>query len=548
MLLLPIAYIEPVLIPVWTPRMAVALLVLPIGLIQFARGLRRADRPTMWFTGFMISCTIGTLITNAPLWNLRGGFGRNSSLTFLLILASFWAGARSLDRAGRHLVIAGSLVGAAMSGIVAVAQVILAPSAGILALIGERPGGLLGNAVSLGAIMAGAGSLVAVAWSRGSCPPAIGFAGVALFTSCVSLAGSRVAVIGVAVGVAAGLVKAGNRTRVWLTTSAAAGWFGAIVVSSVNDGRDVAARVSLQDAGRSTVWQYGARAIIDRPLFGHGFGQFRAAVQGYFEADFVRDHARDPFQDAWPDAHNVVVQYGVIGGLIALAFLAAFVYAATRHARGPAAWAAIAVGLTWLLQPVTLATGPMCLAWLGVAMASTVPETQRHSTERSTQLLVALGAVMAISLLIVDQGLHRSLDRPDALRAKVETLPSDPVLASLVANRQSSAGDFDSAVDWARRWTELEPSSALASSDLASLLLDAGDETGAAEEIRRSLDQDPYNPLALRTALGIALDDDELVELVTDRLDELDLDSATARSPARSRPASPPRQGHSWWC
>jgi O-antigen ligase len=526
MLLLPVAYIEPVLIPVWTPRMAVALLVVPIGLSRFAIDLRRGDRPTIWLAGFMVSCTIGTLITEAPVWNIRGGFGRDSSLTFLLILAAFWAGARSLDRDGRRLVIAASLTGTAMSGAAAMAQVVLAPSAGILALLGSRPGGLFGNPVYLGAIAAGACSLAAVAWARGSCPVGLGFGAVALFTSCVSLAGSRGAVIGLAAGVGAGLVKAEGRTRLALAASAAAGWLGAVVLSNVNDGRDVAARVSLADAGRSTVWRYSVRAILDRPVFGHGFGQYRAAVQGYFSPEFVRDHARDPFQDAWPDAHNVVLQYGVVGGLVALAFLAAFVYSAARHARGPAAWAATAVVLTWLLQPVNLATGPMCLAWLGIAMAPKQDTELRPSSGRSTQLLLALGGVMAVSLLVVDQRINLLLDRPTTLSTLVEQLPSDPVLASTAANRLDSIRDFDGAAYWARRWTDLEPFSAVASARLAELLVETGDGSGAAEEIRRSFDQDPYNPETLRTGLGIALvtKDDELFELVRARLDELGLD------------------------
>jgi O-antigen ligase len=526
MLILPIAFIEPVLIPAWTPRTAVALLVAPIGLTLLAADLRQRDRPALWFTGFMFACTVGTLVADVPLWNIRGGFGRDSSLTFLLLLAAFWATGRSLDSPGRRLVAAASITGAAMSCLVAVAQVVVAPSNGAtLALFAGRPSGLFGNPVYLGAVAAGVCTLAAVAWSRGSCPTGIGIASVTLFAACVSLSGSRGAAVGVVVGVVAAIVGADNRTRLLLASSTVAGWIGAQLLSNLNDGRDVAARVTLEDAGRSTVWKYAAEAIADRPVLGHGFGQFRAAIQGHFEPDFVREHARNPFQDAWPDAHNVVFQFGVIGGLAALAFMAAFGYSAARRARGPAAWAAVAVMLTWMLQPVTLATGSMAFVWLGLAMAPTV-SARPGPSDRTVHLLVALGAIMAVSLLLVDQSIYRLLDQPEELTARVDDLPSDPVLATLAADRQSLIGDLDDAEFWARRRAELEPFSAVASASLAALLLDAGDWVGAEHEIRRSLDEDPYNPEALRTAFGIALvtENDALFDLVTARLEELGLD------------------------
>jgi hypothetical protein len=534
LLLLPIAYAEPVLIPSWSLRMVVALLVVPLGLARLGRDVLRRDRPATWLTGLMMSCTLGTLTAGAPLWNIRGGFGRDSSLTFLVILASFWAGARSLDRAGRRLGIVASLVGAAISGVVAVIQVIVVPTTGILALVGDRPGGLLDNPVYLGAISAGACALAAIAWSRGSTPQVLGFWAVALFTACVSLSGSRGALVGATAGVVAGFLTADRRTRAMLAASVGSGWLVALVLANLNDGRDVLARASLDDDGRSTVWSYAAQAFADRPLLGHGFGQFRNAVQPYFEPDFVRDHAFSPTASGWSDAHNVVIQYAVVGGLVAVAFLGLFTWSAVRQARGPTAWAAGAVALTWLLQPVTLATGPICLAWLGMAMASKTSNSidsvdvvdEASSNGLPTRFLVLLGVVMAFGLFAVDQRLHRDVDDAAAFTGRIEVLPSDPLLASRASELNLEIGDIDEAVRWARRRTGLEPFDAVAGAALAEQLIDAGRPTEAEAEIRRSLEQDPLNPTALRAGLGIALvtKDDELFELVTTRLDELGLD------------------------
>jgi predicted Zn-dependent protease len=187
-------------------------------------------------------------------------------------------------------------------------------------------------------------------------------------------------------------------------------------------------------------------------------------------------------------------------------------------------WAAAAIVFTWLLQPVTLATGPIGLAWLGMAMAPALIDAS-PSTEQRTRLLVALGVVMALGLFAVDQRLHRNVNRPAAFTSLTEALPPDPLLASRASDLNSAIGNVDEAVRWARRRTELEPFSAVAGARLAERLLDADRPNEAEVEIRRSLDRDPFNPTALTTALGIALvtGDEELFELAAARLDELDL-------------------------
>ncbi|MDW3215096.1 MAG: O-antigen ligase family protein [Ilumatobacteraceae bacterium] len=525
LLLLPIAYIEPVLLPSWSPRMVVALLVVPLGIYQFVTNLLRWDRPTIWLLGLMTSCTFATLIGDAPLWNLRGGFGRDSSLTFLIVLSAFWALARSLEQDGRRLAVAASLAGAGLSCVAALIQVVAAPTTGILALIGSRPGGLLDNPVSLGAIAAGASSLAATAWARRSVPTLIGSSTVTLFAACVSLSGSRGAFVGLVIGAIASVAIAEQRTKVMLLGSFAFGWTIAGLLTSLTGGRDVAARASLEDGGRSTLWRYSLEAIADKPVFGHGLGQFRSATQTYFEPEFVRLYASHPIRGGWPDAHNVFLQYAVIGGLFAVVFMSLFAWSALRRARGPMMWAALAVALTWLLQPVTLATGPMGFAWLGLAMSPVIAEPQR-TVKRQTQLLVLLGAVMSLGLLIVDQQLHRNVNNPAAFTNQIQGLPSDPLLASRAADLNRAVGNTDEAIRWARQRTQLEPFSAVAGATLAEIFLDAGRNEDAVTEIQRSLERDAYNPTALRTALGVALvtGDIELFELASKRLAELGLD------------------------
>lgn len=536
---LPLAYFDAFLVPSFTPRMVLVLLVLPIGALRLTRAAAVLDPAALAAVAMLVAAAIATIVSDAPLWNLRGGFARESSVVFLGGIFSIWALARDTGREGRRLVLAASLIGLAVTGVVGCVQLIVEPS-GFLQMIGSRPSGLLVNPVYFGPSMAGAAVFVAHLWARDAIGVRSGAVGLTLFSACANLSGSRAAAIGLLIGLVASLIFADTtRARLQIGGSAVAGFVGSSILTQVTGGRDTLERAAGGSDGRWDVWTYAWDAFRERPLTGHGLGQFRAAVQTHFEPEFVAEYLTGGGGVAWPDAHNVIVQYAVVGGVITVAALLAFVGFAGRQARGPAAWATLALTVSWLLQPVTLVTAPMAAIWLGIACPNPITRTARSADAepddpapddgsaeedaggRTDVLLIAVGCLVALSLFGIDRQLNRALDRGDIQKftAWAKVAPDDPVIATTMASLSTRFGSRSVGIEWSALAVDLEPDDAVVATDHAIRLFDVGRSDEAVAMIRTALEVDPYNPDALRiaAALGTALDDDELVEIAQTR-------------------------------
>ena len=118
------------------------------------------------------------------------------------------------------------------------------------------------------------------------------------------------------------------------------------------------------------MWRYGFKAFLDRPLVGHGLGRFRPAVQQYFDPAFVHDNVQDDLLQGWFDSHNIVVQIVVGLGIVGLLLSVAFVVTAGRRARGPLAFATIAIVASWFLQPAGLPTFALAALLFGASQPS----------------------------------------------------------------------------------------------------------------------------------------------------------------------------------
>lgn len=543
----PVAYVDVFLVPSFTPRMALVLLLLPIGAIRLIRTAARRDGASIAALAMLAACAVATLVGGAPLWNLRGGFGRESSLVFIGGVFAIWAVARDTTSAGRRLVVTASLLGLSVTAVVGVVQMVIDPT-GFLAMIGSRPSGLLVNPVYFGPAMAGAAVLVAHLTARESLAVRVGAVGVAAFVALVNLSGSRAAIIGLVIGLLAAVGAArSTRLRAAILASAGAGLLVSIGVARFLGGRDAVERAGGDSDGRWQIWTYAWDAFLERPLTGHGLGQFRAAVQPHFEPEFAAEHLAGGGGVAWPDAHNVIVQYAVVGGVVTAASLVAFAVLAGRRASGPAAWGVVAIAVSWLLQPVTLVTAPIVAIWLGVAATPGTGETtdvvdsadgppadtggadddpadtatgddSREQRRRIDALLLAAGALVALTLVGLDLQLKRAVDAADAREfvAWAKVAPGDPVIAGTTASLSTRFGSRAVGLEWSQRAVDLEPRDAVVIADHAIRLFEAGRTDDAATTIRTALDVDRYNPYALRVgaAIGTALDDSELVALV----------------------------------
>lgn len=518
-LMLPLAYHDSFLIAAWTPRMALLLFALPLGAYLLISDAFHGDAGSIAAVSFLAMCALSTVVNGVPLWVLHGGFGREASLVYLLGLFGFWAiGKRASSSAVRFAI--GALgVGLTINGVIAVLQVIFTPGRGALSMLGSRPAALLSNPVYFGACFAGATVWAAHMTARGRLSPRWSIAAISFFAMSLTLSGSRIAAVAAIIGVGSAVVIAEKEGRSWVLAGSGLGVAVGTLIAELTDSRGVGQRAETKLDGRLDIWRYAWDAFLDRPIVGYGLGQFRRAVQPFFEPEFVARHANTAATQAWPDAHNVIVQYTVIGGLPAIALLGWFAYTAARTSRGPMAWAGLTIAITWLFQPVQLATGPVAMLVLGMAAAPAVRlrERDRETTGRAPthiSVLLVLGLVMGASLVILDNRLNTSRDRGDAatFTSWSRIALDDPLLAALAASINDSHDRPDLALEWSEVAVRLEPFDVIPLSILAIRRLRAGDEDIALDLIREALTLDPWHPEVLRNAriIGLLTGDSEL--------------------------------------
>jgi O-Antigen ligase len=510
--MLPLAYLDMFLVDAWTPRMALALFALPIGTFLLLDDARRGDAGSIAAVGFLTVCTLSTVVNGVPGWVLHGGFGRESSLVYVLGLFAIWAMAKRASPDATRYAIGAVGIGLVINGLIGVLQVIVKPGSGAFAMLGSRPAALLSNPVYFGACLAAATVWAAHMAGRERVSGRAAVIALSFFAMCVSLSGSRIATAAALVGVGAALLSAPHRARWHIVLGCVAGTAAGIAVTAATDSRGLSERAGAELDGRFDVWLYAWQAFGERPLLGYGFGQFRAAVQPFFEPEFVAQHADTGVVQSWPDAHNLIVQYAIIGGLPAVALLGWFAYSAARTSRGPLAWAALTIAITWLFQPVQLATGPLAMLLLGLSAAPTLRptnETDEHTEpgRSPTAVFLFLGILLGGSLVGLDNRLNTALADRDAseFTSWARIAPDDPLLAAKAASLNDQSGRDDVGLEWSEITVRLEPFDAAQLSLLAVRRLSAGEDAVAVRHIRAALEIDPWHPEAIRNARVIAL-------------------------------------------
>jgi O-antigen ligase len=449
------------------------LLVLPLGAVGLvAMGLlaHRGDRAAIAGLAYLAWAGLSTLLAPQPRLAFHLGYAGDRGWVFLAAFLGCWAVGRWRGRRAEPLVTAGLLLGLGLNVAVALRQAV-SDGPGLLGLSEGRAIGFVLSPVYLGAIMSGGLVLAAAYLGRASrswwrwLPAAVAFA------MTVNLAGSRIGLVGAAVlGVAA--VRRGG----WRRTSAfvAATLVGAVLAAALLNSSGTA-RVVGDEGGRgfearALMWRAGVDAIAERPLVGWGPGRFREATSGAADLRFVRAEGVDRI---FFDAHNLVVEQMVAVGVPGAILLAAFAWAAARRARGPLAWFAAGIAVTWLLQPTTITTAPVALLALGIAGGPPEPEPPPAAPTRRALLwgVSVLLAAVAFSAAARDVYVARlverskSADRPaEVLRTAVELRPNDPWVADLYAQARiytafddRTEENLEAAVAATQRAVALEP-------------------------------------------------------------------------------------------
>lgn len=522
-----VAFAPWLLFDAWTPRMALVLLWLPLGLYALVMSARAGDLPARLLAVALGGIVISSLVSGNAWGSLIGIVGRDLSALMFAGCAALWAAARRLTTAGRSMLTDVVIWAAFASAVVGVIQVVVDVQTGTLALQSGRPAGLAVNPVFFGAICA-AGLLMAcvrlVDGTHRWGPLVIAVLGLSIGTS---LSGSRVALAATVVLVVVLVATRRTFEAVVVAGLAGIGLCAGVVLDRVaGGGSNAAARLTAGDGGgRTTVWRYGWDAVWERPLLGHGIGRFRPAVQADFEPSFVNAAVSDELRQAWFDPHNAGLLLLVGVGLIGTILIGAWAVASALRCRGPQLWGTAALAITWLLQPVALATLPLAMILFGAALRPVrpgEPVAQGVLGRRLAGWLAAIGCVLGAYLVIADALLDRAADAVDPGLAEVAAAMygRDPTVGDVVAQVHEFDGDLAEALDWRRRTADWGPDRPYWWTQLADIALRVGSVDEADRAVAAAFELQPNNvrTSTIDARLAIARQD---VDRLGEALDQL---------------------------
>jgi O-antigen ligase len=471
----------------YVTRMAIVLPVAGWGLVELGRLLRRGDRPAAFVAALMVWGLFASLVSPEPWLATVAGFINDRQWLYQAATLACWAVGRRVRPSDRPLIIGALLVGLAANVVFAIAQASV-EGYGLLQLSEGRALGFQASPVFLGGLMTGALVLCAslVTSSRSWWWTAL--VGVSLATLAADLSGSRSALL---LGIPLALVAARRSGWRRLGLIVLAVVVGLVLSSAILGAGSTSARRLGGDQGgggiapRVTMWEAGVRAAAERPLTGWGVGRFRSATTPRTTPAFVR--AEGPDREYF-DAHNLFVEQLVAVGIPGLVLLVGFGWSLRRRVEGPLAWFAAGVAVTWLLEPISIGTGPLVMLALGAsfvrttnaedgeavgAEADALAPARRRLLSAAVPVLIGLfvlaGAVQGARLLMTGRDLldAQTEASPAAIERVRSRFPRDASLAdtaSIIAVANTH-GDRTSpaarrALAQARRATQLEPSRA----------------------------------------------------------------------------------------
>ncbi len=534
---LGLAYLPIFFLPTYTPRLAMIIVLMPLGARNLAVRAKRLDGCAIASGLLLFWLVVGCLLDDRPLLRFFGALSRESSgLIVSATILSFFASS-GLTQQGRFLLLRIVLAVLGLNAVIGIAQSLFNTRSGWLTLYDGRATGLLAGHVYFGACMAGACVLLVSSVEKPTSWRAV--AALACFASATNLSGSRFAVVVGLVGVGiAGLRSVGTkRTAALLAT-----FIGSVIATSLliwvfRAGDETAtARVgTAAGAGRTQAWWYGLRGLLQRPVTGWGFGRYRVAAQGWYSPEFTAAHALDETREIWFDPHNIVVNIAVSLGFVGLFIALVLAGFLLRNCRGPLAGFAAVVVITWMLQPAALATFPLAMICLGATTPLTglrdSEQLGRRSFSMTRIFVLVLGLIGAGSVIAFDLQLERAVQSRSADRVvnAIRWVPWDPVAADTASQAFRLYEPRDStqrgALEWARQATEREPDRPYFRNRLAELQLTVGDLEGAAAELEIARNLQPWNvrTLTLSFALANRADDVGLSSQVRSKLCRLKL-------------------------
>ncbi len=426
----------------WTPKAALALVVIGPGVVALVLAALARDRASIAAIGFLAIAGLATITSPAPLMSLVGLYNHGTGLLFIAAAVGMWALGRRLSTTAAARLELVLIVAATINAVMMWIQNSRAFQGAVFTLVDGRPPGLLGNPVHAAALLLGGFALLLERWRNtpeagGGDARAIAVVGLgALFASALELSGGRIG-IGVLVIVAlVGCARVGWRRGVILAVAVMLGL--GVASLAVEDGTGAAARVATSGnsplAGRVDRWRMAEPAVRARPLLGIGPGLYRRGTSRFATPASARAFGADSINI---DAHNVVVEYAVTTGIFGVMALLGWLLLAARGARGGLAWFAAAGAVSLLLQPQFIGLTPVLALALGAAKRDAVTPASWSRAAASGAIAFALiGALAGVGLMRAD-ALERAADashRPADGRTAVRALPIWPTPDLTLAN------------------------------------------------------------------------------------------------------------------
>jgi hypothetical protein len=263
------------------------------------------------------------------------------------------------------------------------------------------------------------------------------------------------------------------------------------------------------DQQRLLVWRVMTRGVEERPVLGWGPGMARSAYLHGGTPQEIAVATRD-----WDDAHNLLLETAVAGGLLGLAalvWLGAQVVPRALRCDRSRSWvfgALVALGAFALVEPTNVVLTPMLFLFAGIACGprrsdSTIPSGARIRTPA----VVLLAGGLAISLLMMTAATLEAwairYGEPWAWRAAVAAQPWRVTAAEGLAVRlaldgrageMSAAGEARELIAGAISSHPWDVKLRLTASDVETLL---HDPMAADRWVREHVDRFPADAAAL---------------------------------------------------
>lgn len=549
-LLVLVLYLPPLAGSEVTARVLVVGPVGAWGIVALVRLALKRDRPAQFATVFLAWALFCVVMSVQPVLSLYSGFATDRGWLFLTAFIGFWAVGRSATTEARRWIEIALLFGLTLNALLALAQ------AGwdgqeLLSLSESRGIGFAPSSVYLGGWMAGGVALAVARLAASRQRWWVWLAPIAAFVSGAQLSGSRIGLLAAAlVGLAA------VRRSGWIKMAAVVGALvvGLGIAALASAGSDIASstdRVAASDGGggvhpRLSMWSAGGEALLERPIFGWGPGQFRTATTPRITASFARDQGPGR---VFFDAHNLLVEHAVTVGIPGVLLLAGFGWTVARRARGPLAWFALGVVVTWLLEPVSIATGPLVLLVLGVSdsrpsLGPPASASGRVVNGIAIAVLVVFGAFGAarLALAAIEVKKAETEFSLDAIHHAQALFPRDPALSDTESQillkfmeisptehlarqlRVSASHTVDLDDQQSLWWNRL----AIAEYSYGSVF-DEDRNAATAYALQRAYDRNPWSLMTLQNSHALAIESDNEGEAAkwVDRL--CSIDSCPAR-------------------